>query len=46
MILLTAANIFVMSAWVRLEQAARNVAAACASLGATLREVLDERFWQ
>jgi hypothetical protein len=40
-----APDILVMSAWARLEQVAKNVTAAYISLGAALREVLDERFW-
>jgi hypothetical protein len=30
----------------RLHQIANDVAAACASIVATLREVLDDRFWE
>jgi hypothetical protein len=42
----TAVRIVPMTVRQRLDQMARNVTTACASLVTALREVLDDRFWQ
>ena len=42
----TAVRIVPMTVRQRLDQMARNVTTACASLATALREVLDDRFWQ
>jgi hypothetical protein len=42
----TAVRIVPVTVRQRLDQMARNVTTACASLATALREVLDDRFWE